>query len=369
MSLRIAIVGAGLIGPRHAQSVLSNPLTELAALVDPASSAETVAARLQTAYFPSITSMLESIVKPDAAIVCTPNHTHVAVSRELLANGIHVLVEKPISDSIETGLELLEFARRPENAHLKLLVGHHRRFNPYVLKTKEILDARSLGQVIAVNGLWALFKPEQYFAPPGDWRRKLSAGGVIPINLVHDIDVLQYLFGPVVRVHAEKTLSQRPNPPHEAEEGAALTLRFASGVVGTFLVCDTTPSPHNFETGTGENPLIPESPTGSDSDFYHIFGSNASLSVPDMTRWSYDGRAEKSWNQPLAVERFEVEHTAPFDMQLKHFVDVIHGKAQPSCSGAEGLRALIVCQAARKALETGQPVDIDVDPFRANTTT
>ncbi|EYE95395.1 Gfo/Idh/MocA family protein [Aspergillus ruber CBS 135680] len=367
MSLRIVIVGAGLIGPRHAQSILSNPLTELAALVDPASSAASVASQLQTAYFSSISSMLGSITKPDAAIVCTPNHTHVAVSRELLENGIHVLVEKPISDSIETGLKLLEFARKPENAHLKLLVGHHRRFNPYVLKTKEVLDARSLGQVIAVNGLWTLYKPEKYFEPPGDWRRKQSAGGVIPINLVHDIDVLHYLFGPVVRVHAEKTLPQRPDPPHEAEEGAALTLRFLSGVVGTFLVCDATPSPHNFETGTGENPLIPQSPTGSDSDFYRIFGSDASLSVPDMTRWSYDGRAEKSWNQALAVERFEVEHNTPFDMQLGHFVDVIRENAEPSCSGAEGLRALIVCQAARKALETGQPVDIDTDMFRAST--
>lgn len=222
MTLKIAIIGSGLIGPRHAQSVLSNPSTDLVALVDPAANnAKPIASQLQTAYFESIASMLSSatVSKPDAAIVCTPNHTHVAVSRELLANGIHVLVEKPVSNSIGTGLELLEFARKPENAHLKLLVGHHRRFNPYVLKTKEILDAGSLGQVLAVNGLWMLYKPDEYFSPPGDWRRNRdSGGGVIPINLVHDIDVLQFLFGPVVKVHAEKTLPQRPNPPHRLKK-------------------------------------------------------------------------------------------------------------------------------------------------------
>ena len=358
MSLRIAIIGAGLIGPRHAQSVLSNASTELVALVDPARNGAGVASGLQTAYFPSIPAMLEAIPKPDGALVCTPNHTHVAVARELLANGIHVLVEKPISDSVEGGRDLLDFARRPENAHLKLLVGHHRRFNPYVVKTREILDSGSLGRVVAVNGLWMLCKPETYFAPPGDWRRKCSSGGVIPINLVHDIDILHYLFGPVVRIHAERTLPQRPHPPHEAEEGAALTLRFSSGVVGTFLVCDTTPSPHSFETGTGENPLIPTSPTGGDSDFYRIFGANASLSVPDMTRWSYDGRLDKSWDQPLAVERFEVPQATPFDLQLGHFVDVVRGVQEPVCPGVEGLRALTVCQAVKKALERGQPVDI-----------
>ncbi|GAB1196401.1 hypothetical protein APSETT444_005671 [Aspergillus pseudonomiae] len=243
MVLRIVIVGAGLIGPRHAKSVISNPDTELVALIDPIPNAARVAQELQTSYYPTVEAMLQAIPKPDAAIVCTPNHTHVPVSRELLASGIHVLVEKPVSDSIDNGLALLQFAQRPENAHLKLL---------------------------------------------------------------------------------------RPNPPHEAEEGAALTLRFASGVVGTFLVCDATPSPHNFEAGTGENPLIPKCSSGA--DFYRIFGSDASLSVPDMTRWSYDGRPDKSWNQPLTVEKFDVEEATPFDLQLAHFVDVIQGKAEPSCS-------------------------------------
>lgn len=366
MSLRVIIVGAGLIGPRHAQSVLSNPSTSLVALIDPADSASLIASQLQTNHFPSITSMLASIPKPDAAIICTPNHTHVPLAKELLSHGIHLLIEKPLSDSIESAQSLLSFARRPENSHLALLVAHHRRFNPYVRKTKQILDSGSLGTPIAVNGLWTLYKPPSYFAPPTDWRRNRSSGGVIPINLVHDIDTLQYLFGPITRVHAEKTPAQRPSPPHEVEEGAALILRFASGVVGTFLVCDATPSPYNFEMGTGENPLIPSPPpegdkggSGRRADFYRIFGSEACLSVPDMTRWSYDGRGEKSWNEELVVERFEIDAKAkPFDLQLEHFVQVIQGREVPRCSGEDGLRALMVCEGVRRALETGEAVDL-----------
>ncbi|KAF7183168.1 hypothetical protein CNMCM7691_003003 [Aspergillus felis] len=363
MSLRVIIVGAGLIGPRHAQSVLANPSTELVALIDPASSAALVASQLQTKHFPSIPAMLAAIPKPDAAIICTPNHTHVPIATELLSHGIHVLVEKPLSDSLESAQSLLNFARRPENNHLTLLVGHHRRFNAYVEKTKQILDSNSLGTPIAINGLWTLYKPPSYFTPPTDWRRASKSGGVIPINLVHDIDTLQYLFGPIIRVHAEKIPRQRANPPHEVEEGAALILCFASGVVGTFLVCDATPSPYNFEMGTGENPLIPSPPLegsgGGRGDFYRIFGSEACLSVPDMTRWSYDGRAEKSWNEELAVERYEVDQNAtPFDLQLAHFVEVIKGRERPRCSGEDGLRALMVCEGVRRALETGEAVDL-----------
>ncbi|KAJ5301825.1 hypothetical protein PENANT_c002G03532 [Penicillium antarcticum] len=363
MSIKVAIVGAGLIGPRHAKSVIANPSTELAALVDPMPAGEATAKELYTNYYPTVTSLLTSPNRPDAAIVCTPNHTHVPVAKELLAGGVHVLLEKPVSDTLETGRSLLEYAKAPERAHLKLLVGHHRRFNPYVRATKSILDSGSLGRPIAVNGLWTLYKPDSYFAPPTDWRASNDrGGGVIPINLVHDIDLMHHLFGPITRVTAEKTLPQRLSPPHNADEGAALTMRFASGVVGTFLVCDATPSPHNFETGTGENPLIPRSVTGGDSDFYRIFGSDASLSVPDLTRWSYDGHVEKSWNHELTVDRIELPDEAmPFDLQLAHFVDVIQGSAEPSCSGEEGLRALIVCEAVQRAMRSGLPVDIDVD--------
>ncbi|THC98789.1 hypothetical protein EYZ11_001768 [Aspergillus tanneri] len=353
--IRIVIVGAGLIGPRHAQSVLSNANTSLVALIDPSPSAESIAERLQTNYFPSIEAMLQTIPVPDAAIVCTPNNTHVSVTRSLLSHGMHVLLEKPISDTVASGRDLLEFASQQEHRHLRILVGHHRRFNPYVRKTKEIIDSGSLGRIIAVNGLWTLFKPDDYFAA-APWRRSSSSGGgVIPINFVHDVDILHYLFGPIVRIHAEKTLHQRQDPSHDAEEGAAIIIRFASGVVGTFLVCDATPSPYNFESGTGENPLIPKMDGGA--DFYRVFGSEASLSVPDMTRWNYDG-TEKSWNQPLTRDRFAVEEETSFDLQLKHFVDVIQGE-EPSCSGEDALRALMACEAVRKAMEgDGRSIDL-----------
>ncbi|CAG8087672.1 unnamed protein product [Penicillium olsonii] len=362
MTVKVAIIGAGLIGPRHAKSVISNPSTELIALVDPMPTGEATASDLQTNYYSSVASLLASPHRPHAAIVCTPNHTHVPVAKELLAGGVHVLLEKPVSDTLEKGRSLLEFAKAPEQAHLKLLVGHHRRFNPYVRVTKSILESGSLGRPIAINGLWTLYKPDLYFAPPTDWRASNeTGGGVIPINLVHDIDLMHHFFGPIVRVTAEPILPQRSSP-HNADEGAALTLRFASGVVGTFLVCDATPSPHSFETGTGENPLIPKTTTGGDSDFYRIFGSDASLSVPDLTRWSYDTSPEKSWNHPLTVDRIPLpDNKAPFDLQLAHFVDVINGDVEPSCSGEEGLRALVVCEAVQKAIRSCQPVDIDVD--------
>lgn len=251
----IAIIGGGLIGPRHAQSVIKNPNATLIALVDPAPHGAQVAAELKTNHYASVEALIKSPHKPQAAIICTPNATHVSIAKELAGVGIDILVEKPMSTDIPSGRELIAHAKA---CNIKLLVGHHRRFNSYISLTKSILaspDPRtSLGRIIAVSGLWTTYKPASYFAPPTEWRQG-ATGGVILINLIHEIDILHHLLGPIVRVHAESTTSTRG---FAADEGTAIILRFASGVVGTVIVSDATPSPFNFEAGTGENPTIPK---------------------------------------------------------------------------------------------------------------
>ncbi len=151
-----------------------------------------------------------------------------------------------------------------------------------MVTAKRVISSGSLGKAVAINGLWVLYKPLPYFDPPAEWKRHNSSGGVVLINMIHEVDLLHYLFGPIITVQADKMISQRD---FGAEEGAALPMRFESGVVGSILVSDNLPSPYNFEAGTGENRLIPH--TGQ--DFYRIFGTDASLSIPDMTLWSYRG--------------------------------------------------------------------------------
>ncbi|XEV04671.1 hypothetical protein FSHL1_009958 [Fusarium sambucinum] len=346
--VRIAIIGAGLIGPRHARTVADSTVAVLSAIVDPAPSGAQFAAELKVPHYLSISDLLQSPDKPDAAIICTPNFTHVALSKELSAGGIHILIEKPVSTDVISGKELVQHL---EQTGVKALVGHHRRFNPYMVATKKIVSSGSLGQLIAVNGLWALFKPLEYFDAPTDWRRE-KTGGVVLINMIHEVDLLHYLFGPITRVHAEKTISQRG---FEAEEGAALTLRFKSGMVGSFIISDHTPSPYNFESGTGENPLIPK----AGQDFYRIFGTDGSLSVPDMTLWSYKGKDKKSWHSELTQEQETVPPRVPFDDQLEHFVKVVRGEEKPSCTANAGFAALVVCDAIKEALAANKTVDIE----------
>ncbi|KAM0430915.1 hypothetical protein ACHAPT_005549 [Fusarium lateritium] len=349
--IKFAVIGVGLIGPRHAKTVVGSKEAELVAIVDLMPAGQTLAQELGVAYFKSAAEMLQSPDKPEAAIICTPNHTHVPLARELSSGGVHILIEKPFCADIASGKQLLQHLNQ---SGVKAIVGHHRRFNPYMVTTKQTVSSGSLGRIIAINGIWATYKPLEYFDPPAEWRRQ-QTGGVVLINLIHEVDLLHYLFGPITRVHAEKTISQRG---FEAEEGAVLTLRFKSGAVGSFLVSDNVPSPYNFESGTGENPLIPK----SGQDFYRIFGTDATLSVPDMTTWSYDG-TQKSWHQEMVQQKIPVPEGIPFELQLHHFVKVIRGQETPSCTPEAGLAALVVCQAIKEALEENKTVEIDALDF------
>ncbi|PKS05142.1 hypothetical protein jhhlp_008509 [Lomentospora prolificans] len=346
-NLKVAVIGIGLIGPRHANTVVENPDTDLVAIVDPVPSSAEFAAKLNTAHYKTVSDLLNSADKPDAAIICTPNYTHAPISKELVSAGVHALIEKPISNDVKSGEDLIKHIAGTD---VKVLVGHHRRFNPYMIAAKEVVSSGQLGSIVAINGLWALYKPNDYYDPPTDWRRGKS-GGVILINMIHEVDLLHYLFGPITTVHAEKVASQRG---FEAEEGAALTLRFKSGIVGSFVVADNVPSPYNFESGTGENPLIPK----AGQDFYRVFGTEGSLSIPDMSIWSYNG-TQKTWHSPLTKKTKSVEPGVPFELQLKHFVKVIRGEEEVSCSAKAGLGALYVCQAIKDAIENNSTVNIE----------
>lgn len=355
--IRIAIIGAGQIGPRHARAVTQDPDAMLVCLVEPSPTGMRAAMQLGTAYYPSVQSLINSTKKPDAAIVCAPNAAHVAVATELLSAGLHVLCEKPLALNSASGSELVYHAAALK---LHLLTGHHRRFNPYIVAAKRILhrETQSLGHITAVSGIWALQKPNSYFEAPTEWHKSAESGGPVMLNLVHDIDVLHYLVGSKVkRVAAFEAPNRRK---HHVEEGGAIIFHFESGVIGTFVLSDAVVGGHAFEAGTGENPDIPQ--TGK--DVYRIFGTEGTLSIPDLRRSFYGDGLDKAWTSEISevTEKLEdllseEERTkGSFELQVADFVKVIRGEGEPMCSGEDGLAAVKVAEAVRKALSSGEVV-------------
>ncbi len=342
--VRLAVFGSGLVGARHIQHIIDSPSCILTSVVDPNPQAGMVAESAGANYFEDVDSFLE---RPDAegVIIATPNESHASLGIKCAKAGLHLLVEKPIEADLKAASELVDTA---EKEGVKLLVGHHRRFNAYIESARNIIESGELGTISAVNVLWATLKPTSYFDV--SWRCE-SGGGPLLINLIHDIDNLRYLFGDIERVYAEESNAIRRYP---VEDTAVISLRFRNGILGTMVISDVVPSPYNFESGSGENPLIYD----NGQDCYWVFGTRGTLTFPEVKIWHYSGEGEKGWGKPLSCKRMEIERTVPLERQLEHFCSIIRNDAAPRCSGQEALKTLKTIMAIKEAACSGAAVVI-----------
>jgi predicted dehydrogenase len=340
--VKLAVMGAGLIGKRHIEHVLTQAEAELVAIVDPTPTARTLAEEKGVRWFPSFAAM-RAETQPEGVLVATPNQLHVENGLECVAAGVPALVEKPLADDVAAATRLVEAA---EAAGVPLLTGHHRRHNPLMRQAKEAIDSGRLGKVVAVHGICWFYKPDDYFDVP--WRREKGAGPVF-LNLIHDVDNLRYLCGDVISVQAQETNALRGN---EVEDAAVILLRFASGVLGTFNISDAIVSPWSWELTSGENPVYPRTAQSC----YFIGGTRGSLTVPYLDLWH--NLTKPDWWEPIERERLPVGAEDPLALQVRQFCRVIRGVEQPLVSGREGLETLKVIVAAKEAAATGRTVHL-----------
>src|SRR6478736_6498802 len=194
---RITVAGAGLIGKRHVEEVAASPDATLASIVDPGPAAPEVAEEFAVPLYRSLTELFAAD-KPDGVILATPNQMHVDGGLECVAAGVPVIVEKPIGDSVESAVRLVEAA---EAAGVSVLTGHHRNYSPIMAKARQLVQSGTIGSVVAVVGTALFYKPDDYFQTGGGWRRQ-AGGGPILLNLIHEVNNLLSLVGDIVRVQA-----------------------------------------------------------------------------------------------------------------------------------------------------------------------
>lgn len=340
--IRLAVLGAGLIGRRHAEQVRQSADAELAAIADPSAAARAFAAEQGAAWYPDFAALLRQD-RPDGVIIATPNAMHVAHGLEAVRAGIPALVEKPIADTLEGACALVAAAER---AGVALLAGHHRRHNPLIQAAKRTVEAGRLGAVVAAHAMCWFYKPDSYF--DAAWRREPGAGPVL-LNLIHDLDLLRFLCGEVDEVQAIQSNRSRG---FAVEDTAALLLRFRSGALGTVTVSDTISAPWSWEFTSGENPAYSHTPEAS----YMIGGTLASLAVPTLDLWRH-APAPDWWN-PIRRERIAAGAADPLALQVRNLCDVVRGRAAPVVPGREGLETLRVVLAAKQAAATQRPVRV-----------
>jgi len=346
---RIAVAGAGYIGQAHMAAAQASATLTLGAVVDPSPAAAAVAQRAGVPLYASLDELIARD-RPDGVVLATPNRLHVEHAMRCLRAGLPMLLEKPIAVTLAEAEALVAAA---DAANGRILIGHHRAHSPIMAKAKQVVDSGQLGRLVAVTGSAMFLKPDHYY-DDAPWRRE-PGGGPILLNMIHEVHNLRMLCGEIVAVQAFASNATRG---FAVEDSVAINLRFASGVLGSFMLSDTAASPRSWEQTSLENPAYP---SYADQDCYVIAGTHGSLAVPTMRLHTYPGPQDRSWWKPFEVGVVGMVRDDPIKHQMEHFGAVVRGEAAARVSARDGLANLRVTEAIAEAARSGAVVTLAAD--------
>jgi predicted dehydrogenase len=314
--LRVGVVGVGALGRHHARVYASLPETELVGVVDTfPGRAEEVAGPFGTRVFPNYSDLFGKV---DAVSIATPTILHAEIGERFLQEGIHVLVEKPISHTLEDADRLIRAAKT--NGRV-LQVGHLERFNPAVRRLREIVHKPRFFEAHRMG----LFSP-----------RSLDIDVILDL-MIHDLDIISLLVpSPVSQVSAVGI--------------AILTNRI-----------DIANARIHFEDGCVAN-ITASRVSMEKIRKLRLFQRQEYISL-DYTRQDvaiFSLNHKPDGGIPDIVSRILTpEKKEPLQQELNAFLMATRGLEQVECSGEDGRKALALALQVLAQAEKAQALEID----------
>ncbi|ELZ21238.1 Gfo/Idh/MocA family protein [Natrinema limicola] len=321
--LRAGVVGVGSMGENHARVYAELPSVDLVGITD---HDDDVADRVAAAYDTEAVSLETLLERCDVATVAVPTHAHYETVSTCLEAGVHVLVEKPIAETVQQGRELAEQAH---DAGLVLQVGHIERFNPAVQTVAELIDDLDVISVAA-----------ERLGPPVD---RVAPGNVIYDLMVHDVDVVGAI------------LDERPHSVAAmgTDDGqyATATIEY-DDVVATVTASRVTQKKVRRLTVTARECLV-EVDYLEQSVLIHRDSYPEYLADDGQSRYRHES----------VVERPRVDTGEPLRNELESFVDAARTGSDPEVTAEDGIEALKTVQLIDR-LAMGPSDDADDESSR-----
>jgi predicted dehydrogenase len=313
--LRVAVVGAGVMGRHHANVYRSLPEAELVAIVEPDVGRRSAAERdFACAVYPDVDAMLAAI-RIDVASVAAPTSLHHVLTEQLLTADVHVLVEKPVATRVADAERL---ARISSERGRVLQVGHITRFFRAVERLRAevrqpyLIDARRLSPTNRVQDV-----------------------GVVLDLMIHDIDIV---LGLVAQPVVEIAVAGRWFSAGEHEDVCAAQVRFADGCVARFLASRVAPDAER-------SLVVAEAEQSYRLDFAKDPHTEMTIYRPAPSKVgeaSLNGGNGQS--SRILVDRHVVFEDNPLKKQIQHFIERIHGRAEPIGTLGNDIGSLALAQ-------------------------
>jgi predicted dehydrogenase len=329
-SLPILVAGLGSIGQRHVRNLEALGVADIrlyrtgrATLPDKGFEA-----------YPVFRDLNEAIERrPAAVVVANPTSLHLPVMLAALQAGMHVLVEKPITHSLDGIDELREAAA---SSGVTILVGYQFRFHPALRVVRNWLGEGRIGRVIAAHAHWGEYLPGWH--PWEDYRLGYAArsdlGGGVLLTLSHPFDYMRWLLGEVAAVRA--ACGRLSMLDVATEDTALVTLRFRRGALGSVHLNYLQRPPQHTLQIIGEKGTIGWSQADQAATFF-----------------SADPDGREVYHPPDGFTRNTL-----FQDEMEHFLGCVEGRCEPECTLEDGIAALRIAIAAKRSAAEGREVEL-----------
>lgn len=323
--IRVGILGIGSMGRHHVRNARNTKGFDLVALADPAGDKFGVAGDL--ALLPDVDAIIAEGV--DAAIVAVPTVFHEEAALKLAEAGVHALVEKPLSFSVESGERI---AKAFSDAGLIGAVGYVERCNPALLEMRRRIRDGQLGEVYQI-----ITRRQSPFPA------RIADVGVVKDLATHDVDLAAWVAGSTYETVYAQT-AYRSGREHE--DMMVASGRFSNGVLVNHLVNWLSPYKDRTTIVTGERGALVADTAMGDLTFYE----NGSFPVEWDQIANFRGVSEGE------VTRYALAKREPLAVEHEHFRDAILGVSNEHVSMGEGLTTLRVLEAMLESAKTGESI-------------
>ena len=326
--MRFLICGLGSIGQRHVQNLLTLGEDDIVFY----RTGKATLSSSEFARFPMEDDLSRAIEKwkPQAAIISNPTSLHMDAALPLARAGIHLLIEKPISDARE---KVLDLQATLNETGAKVLVGYQFRFHPGLQQVKTMMAEHAIGKVHTARVFWGEYLPDWH--PWEDYHLAYSArrelGGGVVLTLSHPLDYLRWLFGDVEAVTAE--IGNSKSLDIDVEDTADFKLEFNGVEASVHLDYLQSPKRHWMDVS-------------AESGTLHWDYADAAV---DLRKSSTNDERQTKDARPF--QRNEM-----FLQEMAHFIDLIRDDIDPVCSIEDGLKVLEVALAVHKSAQEDQRI-------------
>lgn len=327
MTIRMGIIGLGMMGRHHARVAREIEGVELVAVADAMGDPHGVAGSLP--FYGSVEQLIAHGI--DAAVVVVPTQFHEEVGLALAEAGVHALIEKPIAHSLEAGQRLVDAF---EGRGLVGTVGHVERFNPALIELRKRLEQGELGQVYQIHT-----------RRQGPFPARIADVGVVKDLGSHDIDLTAWLANSAyTRVSAQTAFQSG----RKHEDMVTISAKLANGTITNHLVNWLTPFKERLTLVTGERGAFIADTLTADLTFYE----NGTIDSDWDAVTTFRGVSEGT------VTRFALDKREPLKSEHEAFRDRILGRPSEAVTLGEGLAVLRVCEASIESAKTGETVQL-----------